>query len=587
MLPVLVGGAILVTGLYYGRELVVPLMLAALLAFVLAPACRFLQRLYLPRVVAVLVVVVLTFGIIGGLGTVVGRQAAVLAGNLPSYEATILGKWRALGERYGFVQRMVQGTAADPKQVEDHARHGSSLPFGLGELSGLAVARTVAQPLLGPLESLGVVLVFTIFVLLSSEDLRDRLVRLVGRHDLHRTIMAMNDAAKRLSRYFVFQLGMNTGFGALIAAALWCIGLPNPLLWGILAALMRFVPYLGVFIALAPPLLLAVAVEPGWSLALMVLGLFLLSEVVMGQVIEPFIYGHSTGLSPLAVIVATAFWTLLWGPIGLLIATPITVCLVVIGRHVRALEFLNVLLGDAPPLEPSETFYQRALEGQAAGLAPQARRRIEDTSLTDYFDEVALPGLALAQGDLSRDALAFERLEDIHTQIEGLLERLTPNQTTGAGQELAAAWREPGTILCVPGRGQLDDLAAAMAVQALQGAGFGAEVAANGVLGGAGAANLRHARLCCLSVLQAGNSVSAIRYFIRRMQKAMPDATVVVGLWHSDRDSAVLAALRQDGGSEHIVLSIGELLAFARVLSQRSRREAAPQEAEAPTSQLA
>ena len=576
VLPVMVGGAIVVAALYYGRELVVPLVLAALLAFVLAPACRLLQRLYLPRVISVLVVVVLAFGIIGGLGVIVGRQGAILAGNLPTYQTTILGKWQALGERYGFLQRLMQDTPADPQKVQAQARHGSSLPFGLGELSGLTIARTVAQPLLGPLESLGVVLVFTIFVLLSSEDLRDRLVRLVGRDDLHRTILAMNDAARRLSRYFVFQLGMNAGFGTIIGVVLWCIGLPNPLLWGILAALMRFVPYIGVFIAMAPPLLLAVAVEPGWSLALLVLGLFVVCEMVMGQVIEPLIYGHSTGLSPLAVIVATAFWALLWGPIGLLIATPLTVCLVVVGRHVEDLQFLDILLGDGAPLEASETFYQRALEGQATGLFPQAKRRIAATSLTDYFDEVALPGLALAQADLARDALAFERLEDIHNQIDGLLVRLGSEGGTasdGPTAPIASEWRHPGAILCIPGRGQLDDLAAAMAAQALEAAGYAAELAPNIVLGAGDGRDLAGVRLCCLSVLQAGNSVSGIRYFIRRMQKRMPGATVVVGLWHTDRDSPVLAALRQDGGSEHLVLSVGELVAFTRALSLRASRE--------------
>lgn len=579
VLPVLVGGAILVAALYYGRELVVPLVLASLLAFVLAPACRLLQRIRLPRVAAVIVVVVLAFGIIGGLATVVARQGAVLAGNLPAYQTTVLGKWQALGERYGFLQRLMQDTPADPKDAPERARHGSSLPFGLGELSGLTIARTVAQPLLGPLESLGVVLVFTIFILLSSEDLRDRLVRLVGRNDLHRTILVLNDAAGRLSRYFVFQLGMNAGFGTVIGVALWCIGLPNPLLWGILAAMMRFVPYIGVFVALGPPLLLAVAVEPGWSLALIVLGLFVLSEILMGQVVEPLIYGHSTGLSPLAVIVATAFWALLWGPIGLLIATPLTVCLVVIGRHVDALEFLAILLGDGPPLEASETFYQRALEGEAASLVPAARRRIAESSVTDYFDEVALPGLVLAQGDLARDALAFERLEGIHTQLESMLDRLRSEGMAATGTSPAAIppdWREPGAILCIPGRGQLDDLAAAMAVQALGSAGFAAELASNLVLGAGDGRDLSAARLCCLSVLQASNSVSGIRYFIRRMQKRMPGATVVVALWHTDRDSPVLAALRQDGGSEHLVLSIGELVAFARALSMRSLREVPP-----------
>jgi hypothetical protein len=456
-----------------------------------------------------------------------------------------------------------KGTADDPAAA-----------LGLSELSSFALAKTVAQPLLGPLETGGIVLVFTIFVLMASEDLRDRLVRLVGRNDLHRTILAMNDASRRLSRYFLFQLGLNTGFGLLIGLCLWTAGLPNPLLWGILAALMRFVPYIGVVVALVPPLVLAIAVVPGWSLALLVLALFISAELVMGQVVEPLIYGHSTGLSPLAVIVATAFWALLWGPIGLLMATPLTVCLVVIGRHVEALSFLDVIFGDKPPLEPAETFYQRALEGQALTLAPKARQQIAGSSLTDYYDMVALPGLALAQGDLMRDSLAFERLESIHAQIDALLARVQDEAPASDAGDLPAAWRIGG-VVCIPGRGQLDDLAATMAVQAMVRAGFGARMEPNLVLGPSSPEDLSTVRLCCLSVLEDGSSVAGIRYFVRRIQKRMPDAVIVVGLWHAARGSATLTALRAEGSNEHLVLSVGELIAFARALAAR-RSAASP-----------
>ena len=338
---------------------------------------------------------------------------------------------------------------------------------------------------------------------------------------------------------------------------------------------MRFVPYIGVFIALAPPLLLAVAIVPGWSLAIVVLALFVGAELVMGQLVEPLIYGHSTGLSPLAVIVATAFWALLWGPIGLLIATPLTVCLVVIGRHVEALAFIDVILGDKPPLEPPETFYQRALEGHAVALVPGARRQIAASSLTDYYDTVALPGLALAQGDLMRDDLAFERLEGIHAQIETMLARLSSGRPRAADAAAPAdrvenVGSDALDVVCIPGRGQLDDLAAAMAVQALAEAGFRARLEANMVLGASNPVDLTATRLCCLSILEEGSGVSGIRYFVRRIRKRMPDAVVVVGLWHASRDSPVLSALRSEGTDEHLVLSIGELLAFARTLSART-----------------
>ena len=592
-LPALNAGAVVVAALYFGRDLLIPLVLAVLLAFVLAPIVVRLQRARLPKAPAVLIAVALAFTIIGGIGAIVGGQATTLAGSLPNYQATIQEKMKFLAAGTELVERLNNSLHAllggaetgavklGPAQAGVEAASSAIGPAGdLGAPSALVVVRTIAQPLLSPLASVGIVVVFVIFVLLAREDLRDRLVRLVGRRDLHRTILAMNDAARRLSRYFLIQLALNSGFGAFIAAGLWIAGLPSPLLWGILAGLMRFVPFVGSFIAVAPPFLLALAAAPGWSLALVVLALFLLSDMAMGQVIEPLLYGHSTGLSPIAVILSAAFWAFLWGPVGLLIATPLTVCLVVIGRHVESLAFLNIMLGDSPPLEPAETFYQRALEGHAKELAAQARKAVGSSSLAQYYDQVAMRGLALAQADLSRDTLAFERLEAIHRQIEALLSLLAGGPTVGAQGRAAAPgpeWQSEGAVVCIPGRGQLDDLAATMAVQVLQDAGFAARSESNAILGAGReeAARLGNARLCCLSVLEQGSSASGIRYLLRRIQRQMPHAAVVVCLWHAEGDSPLLAALRAEGSEENIVLSLGELVALARAISAR-RAEPVP-----------
>ena len=586
-LSALNAGAVVVAALYFGRELFVPLVLAALLAFVLAPAVTLLQRARLGKAPAVLIAVALAFVVISGIGLVVGRQATMLAASLPSYSVTIQQKMKSLaigGEVLGRINGSIHSLMGDAAQdaaqasVVVAAPAASGLAGDLDASSALVIARTVVQPLFGPLATLGIVVVFVIFVLLAREDLRDRLIRLVGRQDLHRTILAMNDAARRLSRFFLIQVALNTGFGVFIAAGLWLAGLPNPILWGILAALMRFVPFIGTFIAVAPPLVLALAVAPGWSLAVLVLGLFVVAELVMGQVIEPLLYGHSTGLSPIAVILSAAFWAFLWGPIGLLLATPLTVCLVVIGRYVEPLAFLDVMLGDRPPLDPPETFYQRALEGNAKELAAQARKAIADTSLAEYYDRVAMRGLALAQADLSRDALAFERLDAIHRQIEALLTRLA-QAGSDPGPAPAATppeWREDTAVVCLPGRGQLDDLAATMAMQVLRGAGFGARCESNSVLG-AGRSNqggLASARLCCLSVLEQGSSPSGIRYLLRRVERQMPNAAVVVCLWHAEGASSMLAALRSEGSEETIVLSVGELVALARAVATRAPRPA-------------
>ena len=593
-------GAVVIAALYFGRALLIPLVVAVLLAFVLAPIVGLLQRARLPKAAAVLITVAFAFTIIGGIGAVVGGQAATLAGSLPRYEATIREKVQFLASGTELIDRLgsslhslLGGDGADvttgPAQA-DRAVVPSSPPTepgsglsgelasGLATSSALVVVRTVAQPLLGPLASVGVVVVFLIFVLLSREDLRDRLVRLVGRKDLHRTILAMNDATRRLSRYFLTQLALNAGFGAFIAAALWFAGLPSPLLWGILAGLMRFVPFIGSFIAVTPPFLLALAVVPGWSLALLVLALFLLSDLAMGQIFEPLLYGHSTGLSPIAVIFSAALWAFLWGPVGLLIATPLTVCLVVIGRHVESLAFLEVMLGDSPPLEPAETFYQRALEGHLKELVVQARKVVSGSSLAQYYDQVAMRGLALAQEDLSRDTLAFERLEAIHRQIKALLSMLGAGQRDAVPRQQAAPptpeWQADGAIVCLPSRGQLDDLAATMAVQVLRDAGFAACYESNAILGAGREerAQLGQTRLCCLSVLEGGSSASGIRYLLRRIQRQMPDAAVVVCLWHAASASPLLALLRAEGSDENIVLSLGELLALVRAISARQPR---------------
>ena len=271
---------------------------------------------------------------------------------------------------------------------------------------------------------LGITFVVLIFILLQREDLRDRMIRLFGSSDLHRTTAAMDDAARRLSRFYLTQLALNAAFGVWTSAGLWIIGVPSPVLWGILTALLRFVPYVGSFIAALLPIGLAAAVDPGWSMMLWTAALFIVSEPFMGHVVEPLVYGKSTGLSPFSVVVSAIFWTWLWGPIGLLIATPLTLCLVVLGRHVERLEFFDVLLGDRPALSPAENFYQRMLAGDPDEALEHAEQLLKERSLSSYYDEVALKGLQLAANDAARDVLAPAQIERIKEAIKGLVHDL-------------------------------------------------------------------------------------------------------------------------------------------------------------------
>ena len=239
---------------------------------------------------------------------------------------------------------------------------------------------------------------------------------------MHRTTLAMNDAAGRLSRLFLVQTLVNASFGVIVAVGLYFIGLPSPILWGVVAFLLRFVPYFGPLIAAGFPMALAAAIDPGWSMALETLALFLFVETIIGQVVEPWLYGHKTGISPIAVVISATFWWWMWGTVGLVLSTPLTVCLLVLGRHVERLAFLDVIFGDAPALTPVENFYQRMLAGDESEVVDQAEQFLKTNSLVNYYDEVALPALLMAQVDLRRGVLDEQRQRRIKETIEEVIE---------------------------------------------------------------------------------------------------------------------------------------------------------------------
>ena len=426
-------------------------------------------------------------------------------------------------------------------------------PSTLDTLSG------IASPLLHPLATIGIVVVFVIFILLQREDLRDRLIRLAGSHDLQRTTAAIDDAAKSLSKYFLTQVAVNTAFGIVVWLGLTIIGVPNPSLWGALAGVLRFVPYIGTLIATALPVLVAAAVDPGWSLAIWTAGLILGLELLVGQLVEPMVYGHTSGISPLAVVISAILWTALWGPVGLLIATPLTICLVVLGRHVDQLEFLEVMLGNTPSLTPAQTFYQRLLARDPEEAAEQAESFMKDRPLAAYYDEVALEGLELAQKDLSRGSLDGATVLEIVTSVEALVDDLSDHvdapdvadlpsdtgnvvsasgddpQPARAGLLLAPEWQPEKVVLCVGGRSALDDAASLLLAHLLQRQGVTARVAGFDTLSVAGIARLDPERIgvICLSYLDV-SSPAHLRFAVRRLRRRVPEAKVLVGCWGQD-----------------------------------------------------
>ena len=415
---------------------------------------------------------------------------------------------------------------------------------------------------------------------------------MAGSHDLQRTTAALDDAASRLSRLFLIQLLLNGSFGVVIGTGLWLIGVPSAILWGILAAVLRFVPYIGAAIAAAFPLTLAVAVDPTWSMLLWTVALFLVVEPVVGHVIEPMVYGHSTGLSPVAVVASATFWTALWGPIGLVLATPLTVCLVVLGRHVERLEFLDVMFGDRPALSPPEIFYQRMLAGDPTEASEKAEEFLKERSLSSYYDEVALKGLQLAQADAERGALDPERLikirdavsefaNNISEQDDRLPPKITPTNDVEATsavetvaedapyenlpvlrkEDLPSEWQGEHPVLCVAGRSLIDEAAAIMLGQLSTAHGLSARVEGAEALSTANIFRLETAGVAvvCLVYMDASGPAH-MRYSVRRLRRKLPKATIILGCWMKDMDPAALESLREGAKADLAAASVGGAL---------------------------
>jgi hypothetical protein len=412
------------------------------------------------------------------------------------------------------------------------------------------------------------VLVVAVFVLLQKEDLRDRLIRLFGSSDLHRTTAALDEAAARLSRYFLTQLSINAAFAMVVGAGLYLIGVPNPLLWAIFAGIFRFVPYIGAVLSAALPIALAAAVDPGWSMVWWTIGLFLVVELTVSQVVEPILYGHSTGLSPFAVIVSAIFWTWIWGPIGLVLSTPMTLCLVVLGRHVERLEFFDVLLGDRPALTPVESFYQRILAGDVDEVQDHAELLLKQRSLSSYYDEVALRGLQLAAKDSERGVLRPHQLSSVRNSIEVLVKELASYddeepkdavaKTEPAGiprqekEQIAAKralprkladdenvskpWRTERPVLCLGGKGPLDEAASSMLSQLLEKHGIGARTAAFAAASreAIGSLDVADIAMVCVSYLDITGNPPHLRYLIKRLRQKLPNVPILVGIWSSN-----------------------------------------------------
>jgi predicted PurR-regulated permease PerM len=581
--PLLLIVVVVVAALYLAREVLIPIALAILLSFVLAPLVDLLRRTRIGRTASVLLAVACAVGIILAIAGMIGTQVAGLANDLPYYSSTIERKIDTLrGATVGRITTLVENfgshigppEAKPPENPTPGAKPTPPVPVVVQPPSPapLELAGRYLSPALSPLATLGIVIVIAIFILLQQEDLRDRVIRLAGSGDLHKTTLALDDGAQRLSRYFLSQLAVNVGFGCIMSIGLFFIGVPQAVLWGALSALLRFVPYIGVWLAALFPLALAAAVHTGWAMFGWTLALYVVVELLMAQGVEPHVYGRHTGLSPIAVLTSAIFWGWIWGPVGLLVSTPLTLCLVVLGRHVPRLEFFEVLLGDEPALTPEQTFYQRLLAGDEDEAREQAESALKEQPLATYYDEVVLPALRLAAADVERGLVRGEPLERVRETIREVVEDLEPpaaDPADGPGEP----WQAESAVLCVAGRGPLDDAVALMLAQLLRMHGFGVRLVPYGAVsrGRIAALDAAGAMMACVLHLEVSGRPAHVRYLLERLRQRLPGAPMMIGL-HSDRDS------RTPSPAEHYAASLQEALTrcleAARVRTRPNARAA-------------
>lgn len=588
---------LVIAALYFGREMLIPLALASLLGFLLDPAVSRLKRWGLPRLASAIVVVAIALGALGGLGMYLVSQVQQLSADLPTYQTTIRDKLRSLRKNanmpsawdgvfktYNTVEKEIATPDSSQPRVQK-VQIQSPEPKPTSQM--LQWLGRIAEPA----TTAGIVLLFVILILLDRDDLRDRLLRLMG-GNLHLATDALDEASERIGKYLRMQFIVNCSYGLPLAAGLWFIGVPGALLWGALGAIMRFVPYVGPLISAVFPLALAFAVDPGWNMFLMTLGLILLLELISNNIIEPWLYGSSTGLSALSIIVAATFWTALWGPIGLIMSTPLTVCLLVLGRNIPSLKFMEVLLGSEPVLGPQQRLYQRLLADDSDDAVSTALDMVEEElpskptpqdkadAVSGFYDSVAIPALRIATQQHLESATAEHRLR-LASGMDALIEELQEHYPPGleSSREAAGQGRRRLRIHSAGARWEADALAAAMVAHAESL--YGHEVsrsdwalATQSALSQRGGSGLpadedwvqamQQADLLVLSFFNS-QPQSMARRLVRRIQRRWPGVPVVLALFNAPMVAAD-PEFAADCGAQACVTSLHELHLWVKAL---------------------
>ncbi|MEX0677417.1 MAG: AI-2E family transporter [Pirellulales bacterium] len=595
-------GVIVVAALYFARDVLLPLALAILLSFLLSPVVARLEKWRLGRIPSVVIVVVVAFGIVATLTYVLLLQAYEVANQLPEYKDNIVAKVESFrGGESGIVRKVsdaiddvrrkvlrktppgrvdeaqapvsnatpAERLAGDPAKSESSTEEAARpVPVEIiDEFSAQQIAQNMLGPVISPLAIAGLVVVFTVFMLIERENLRNRVIHLIGSRQLNVTTQALDDAAHRVSRYLLMQLIVNSAYGLVIAVGLFSIGLPNAFLWGMLTAVMRFVPYVGPWIAATLPIALSLAVFEGWTQPILVLALFIVNELISNNVIEPWLYGSSTGISTMGILVSAVFWTWLWGPVGLIMATPLTVCLTVIGRYVPQLAFLNTLLSDEEVLPPEARFYQRLLALDPEEAADVAEEYLQENSLESLYDRVLLPALSLAEEDRHHGDLDEEKQRFILTTMRELVDELGAKaklvadaaQEVGDSSPPAASVSPESSVLCLPARDEADEIAGAMLAQLLEAKGVHVLLLSAQSLSGEMVSQVseQEAAVVCVSALPPLAATHA-RYLCKRLRPKFPTLKIVVGLWQTGGSTKKAQARLVEIGIDQFATTLAE-----------------------------
>jgi predicted PurR-regulated permease PerM len=585
---------LIIACLYWAKVVLIPIALAVLLTFLLNPVVSALHSRGLPRAPAVLVVVVLVFSVVGGIAWTVTRQLGILAYELPRYQENLKNKISDLRElgKNGVIKRVLttineitdelQRDPLPPSEPQD----GAKLKAAPNEEPEKPVAVVVQTPsvlwqLPSVLESLataGLVIVLVIFMLIRYADLRARILYLAGYHRLTIATKALDEAGHRISRYLLMQSIINGSFGMAAGVGLFLIGVPYAILWGLLAAVLRFIPYVGPTIAAVLPSALSLAAFPGWGPPLLVIGLILLLELASNMIMEPLLYGQSAGVSEVALLVAVAFWTWLWGAVGLILATPMTVCIGVLGKYIPQIEFIGVLLGDEPVMEFPTNYYQRLVAKDQDEAAALVEEYLETHPLETLYDDMLIPALKAAKRDRQLGTLTDEDVHFIIQATRAIVEDLSmrqPQPVTSAAPTLTLPTRElsattpPLQILGCPAYDAADELALLMLQQLLDPSRYRTAIISAEMLTGEvlSIVERQHIRLICVAALPPG-ALAPVRYLCKRLRARFPDCRIVVGLWGTWEESDNPRVRFRDLGADEVGTTLVETQNQISQLSQ-------------------